>query len=434
MTITLQKSKTIKGISLLVAFIFTLTSVTMGPSDASAALASLDIFSNQKEKSKIISDLYSIPQEIGSVKRVWNSGVTDKKSPLFIHIQDAHSNPEAQKNIYRILKFLENKYPNLSIGVEGLKGPLHPEYFDFFPKYPAANEAVIQDLLRKGELSGAELFMWNKYQKNRPQTGIEKPWTVDGGVRIRVGGAEDTELYRDNLNAYKELLSRRDEIETNLNPIRSHLQKNASKILDPELRDFLKERDRRKDGKYNSSRINGNPNLEAYISYLNTESEKILNIDLTDTFEQLRFPNLIRILLLKEIDKTIDIETARNEWRNLIEVLRKFAKTNEEKTFLNEMELFGRENSFIKTASGSAELFQDVNPALYPRKLFEYLHLFTKNHDIDPSVFGEFIKSFQILVFQAEIQAEDLMKEMALLEGWIIETLAKSEKEKNFIK
>ena len=83
---------------------------------------------------------------------------------MVILIQDAHANPEAQANIKAILECLSIRYPGMAVAVEGAAGTIHPEYFDLFREFPEANQAVVNDLKQKGELSGMELYLWEQYQ------------------------------------------------------------------------------------------------------------------------------------------------------------------------------------------------------------------------------------------------------------------------------
>jgi len=153
---------------------------------------------------------FDIPSELGSIKDVHLS--LTKNSHFVIHIQDAHANPEAQLRIRDLIQWF-SRHPKVSseqsplfIGVEGSVGSIHPEYADLFPEFPRVNDAFVRDLHEKGELSGAELFAWEEYKKEKsePQS------------RTKVVGVEDAELYRSNIKNYRELISRRDDINRSL--------------------------------------------------------------------------------------------------------------------------------------------------------------------------------------------------------------------------
>jgi len=125
------------------------------------------------------------------------------------------------------------------------------------------------------------MFAWQQYENNIQKKASPESRTPS----FVISGVENTNLYRDNLKTYRELLFRRDKIQVALNPIRAKLATEASRILSPELWDFLKERNRRKEGKYQAATMGGDPQLEAYIRFLRKQVSKTLKIDFTDPIE-----------------------------------------------------------------------------------------------------------------------------------------------------
>jgi len=185
----------------------------------------------------------------------------------------------------------------MMIGLEGAVGTLHPEYLNFFSDYPEANLAVVSDLKKKGELNGAELFAWQRYKDGgrRMEDGV-KTGSAPSAIRhpLSVFGVENAALYRDNLKttgSFSETERNRKTPRRGPEPAESE----SSKKLNADLRDFLKERSRRKDGRFGLN-IQSDPNLQTYAGYLKKQSLKFLGIDLEDAIEQLRFPNLMRVL------------------------------------------------------------------------------------------------------------------------------------------
>lgn len=487
MTPANMKTATLRGISLFVAVVFLATSIVWSPSEAIAALESLELTRQIKFQKELQSYLYSMPSEMGTIQEASLLGTNDQRlttndragrqatvdSPnsdqskhrgdwgnpdylqvrenksqdkrlsktgedrFVIHIQDAHANPEAQQNIARILSYLTQKYPDLAIGVEGAAGPLHPEYLNFFSEYPEANQAVVEDLRQKGELNGAELFLLEKRQDGGWRTEDGASAFPPSALRIpsSVFGVEDPALYRDNLKTYRELLFKRDEIQMLLNPVRAELEKESSLKLNAELREFLKERSRRKEGKYDATGSASDPNLQAYVRYLEKQALKALAIDLKDPIEQLRFPNLLRIVKIEETQKGFDLEKARGQWEEVMEMLKTSAKDKGEKEFVEAFAAFGQEKGYLSdslavdrgplTAAGSA--------ALYPRKLLEGLFRFGKKHKLTFERREAFWQSWKLAVFQAEIDVTELLSEMTRLEDGLIQKLARSEDEKAIV-
>ncbi|HXV27712.1 MAG TPA: hypothetical protein VD913_01980, partial [bacterium] len=121
----------------------------------------------------------AFPHELGTMQRVYfpeNSFRTDDGAPPFvIHIQDAHAHPEVQSKIRDILNWLlksaesSNPMPAIAVALEGASGGIHPEYLEYFKEFPASNGAAIDDLYQKGELTGAELFAWDQYNRQKDE-------------------------------------------------------------------------------------------------------------------------------------------------------------------------------------------------------------------------------------------------------------------------
>ena len=227
----------------------------------------------------------SLPAELGRVE-----DYSFLNGPFVIHIQDAHSSAEAQKKILEILEWLPKEKP-LLIALEGAVGPLHPEYLDLFPKYPKVNEALVQDLTEEGILSGPDLFAWKKYRQRKEN-------------HLTFAGVETPELYRANLKAYRDFFQDEEALTQALENCRRALEAAQAKILNPELRKFIRELERRKEGEYHSGIFS--PDLSAHTRFLAQSSLSHLGIDLRDRFEQIRFPNLTRLLFLIEFDRKLN--------------------------------------------------------------------------------------------------------------------------------
>ncbi|HNX69265.1 MAG TPA: response regulator [Candidatus Omnitrophota bacterium] len=442
------------------AVVFLTTTILWDPSAVLAAVGGMALREQEQFRKDLQSYLYTLPSEIGTLHEIVDGGgrradgassvsPTSNLQPPFefvIHIQDAHANPEAQRNIYRTLKFLAEKYPGLSVAIEGAEGPLYPEYLDLFREFPAANQAVIEDLLQKGELTGAELFVWDNYRATRNAqgaTGKTNALSVERGALIapKVQGVENTELYASNLRAYRDLLFKRGDIQKLLIPIRERLEKESSRALNPGLRGFLKERDRRKEGRYDVSGTVSDANLQAYVRTLRKEISKTLAIDLNDAIEQLRFPNLVRVVLLEKNGQGFDRARAADEWKKLIEEIRPAAKTVAEKQLVEALSVYGAEKVGLEknsaTENSSAKVGRGMlgaPEALYPRKLLERLSVFARGHKIDLADRKAFLESLKFLIFQSEIDVTGLMSEMDSLESQLIAKLSRTDAEKEFVR
>ncbi|MEI7752110.1 MAG: hypothetical protein WCJ71_08480, partial [Candidatus Omnitrophota bacterium] len=445
------------------AVVFTMTTLTGSPSQAFASLGVTDLTRGVKAQTGLRQDLYAMPTELGSLVTLWepsagtNSGERRAENisrslspvlrddPFVVLIQDAHANPEAQKNIATMLQYLEAKSPDLTVGLEGAAGALHPEYLNFFKEFPEANQAVVEDLKQKGELTGAEIFLLEKYRGTGTPQGLDTKRS-DGERETnsfdvkrstfhapKAYGVETPALYRDNLKTYRDLLFKRDEMQTLLNPVRANLEKESSQKLNGELRDFLKERSRRKEGNFGAqTTAQGDPNLHAYIRYLQKQVLKLLEVDLKDPIEQLRFPSLLRVVMLEEARKGFDPEKVKSQWEEAIRSVKSAAKDSGEKDFAEALSAFGREKGFIPAGEGKA-FVASAPRSLFPRKLLEGLFLFAQKHKLSFTGREAFWQSWKLAVFQAEIDVTELLQEMDALEEGLIQKLARSEEEKALV-
>ncbi|MDD5225605.1 MAG: hypothetical protein PHV97_00285, partial [Candidatus Omnitrophica bacterium] len=435
-----MKSMTLRVISLFVAVAFTMTTLTGSPSQAFASSGIINPIGGVGAQTALRKDLYAMPAELGSLVSLWEAPAGSASKNFVIQIQDAHANPEGQQNVAGILKYFETKSHGLVVGLEGAIGELHPEYLNFFKEYPDANRAVIEDLKQKGELNGAEIFLLQKSQK-RLATSDQRPETKDveasapvSSLQSSVFGVEDATLYRDNLKTFRDLLSHRDEIEVLLNPVRVQLEKESSQKLNGELRDFLKERSRRKDGDFGAQTTSqGNADLQAYVRYLEEQVSKVLAIDLKDPIEQLRFPSLLRVVKIEEAQKGFDSAKAGEQWKKAVEGVKSAAKNSSEKEFAEAFAAFGREKGFIPAANGKSIAYS-MDRSLYPRKLLEGLFRFGQKHKLSFAGQEAFWQSWKLVVFQAEINVTELLQEISALEDGLIQKLARTEEEKALVR
>lgn len=356
------------------------------------------------------SKVLSIPAEIGSLQDFF-SPVNQSNNTFIIHIQDAHANADAQLNIREILGHLSADHEGeaFQVAVEGASGNIHPEYLNLFPEYPAVNEAVVEHLLKSGELTGAELFAWNQYQ----ESGFK---TVDESA-FHVVGVENESLYRENLKNYRELLIEQESIAQIIRMFKTQLDVAASRVFTPELRKFMRERDRRKHGNYDEGHFNGNsihsPQLSAYLSYLAEQAERKLGIYFTERFEQVRFPNLYRLYILEKISKSINRDTANKEHRVLLKEL---------SSRMNDTEKFEILSRFERIAEDRESRF-----------VLETVWQKIRDYRIAGGQYRDFWMWMAEIVTRSEINSQELFKEMDLLESWLVETMVTGEKDRALV-
>ncbi len=186
-------------VAFLTALVFTVTNVSWAGGTGSASSISLDkkpsepaaneLFQRSKNPSDFFESL-AVPDSIGQIKKNFQ-GSRDR---LIIHIQDAHVNEDAQRNIASILDYFAKNYGLKLITLEGAEGRLYPEAFSFFPDQRARRQ-VADYFLREGRLSGPMYL-----------AVVDRPG-------LELYGVENGELYEENRRAYLDALTykRRDE-------------------------------------------------------------------------------------------------------------------------------------------------------------------------------------------------------------------------------
>ncbi|MBI3312784.1 MAG: hypothetical protein HYZ83_00925 [Candidatus Omnitrophica bacterium] len=118
-----------------------------------------------------------IPKNLGSVEEIYRG----RNHQTVILIQDAHSIPDAQKSIYHILGYLEDRYRVDQVGVEGAFSKLDPTLYQNFPDREILKE-VFQKYLDRGELSGAAAAC--ALNKNKAEYfGLENPVLYENEMR-----------------------------------------------------------------------------------------------------------------------------------------------------------------------------------------------------------------------------------------------------------
>ena len=99
----------------------------------------------------------NIPSTINPLfAKVSQSYLNDGKD-IFVLIQDLHSNPEVQKNIYKTIDFFDKNYGVNKLLIEG--APSAKIDTSFIKSLNNYDPKVSDYLLNKGMLTGAEYFL-----------------------------------------------------------------------------------------------------------------------------------------------------------------------------------------------------------------------------------------------------------------------------------
>ncbi len=147
-----------------------------------------------------------------------------KSEKTIIYIQDAHSSYDAQKNTSEIVKELyekifEKKKP--LIGVEGAIGELDLSMFKAIPS-SAIRDKVGSYYVKEGVFTGTELA------------------AISSDSDMRLFGAEEKNLFKENFRAYFAVAKRGDDIEAGLAELEGYLDMLKEVGFSEKLREFDK--------------------------------------------------------------------------------------------------------------------------------------------------------------------------------------------------
>ena len=217
-------------LSLAVAVVFSVTSVSWNPS---ASVASVDPVTH------VLASLNElvIPEEMGTISKTYRgergtgSGLGKaadvsryplaftRNDKMVILIQDAHAVIDAQENIAKILGHLRKDYGVDLVALEGAKGRLEPILLRSFPD-EAAKRKVLAGYEKRAELSGPEMAAVLQA----------------GDAEYR--GIEDWDLYEKNYAAYLRAQQKKDGLLTLWNAEKQTLDQERASVYTPELIEF----------------------------------------------------------------------------------------------------------------------------------------------------------------------------------------------------
>lgn len=231
------------------------------------------------ERTGINADFIAIPKELGEVLRSYEGS----QRGLVVHIQDAHSNFEAQRHIGEILKYLSETQGLQLVNVEGGSGRLYTSLFSSYPD-PKVRQVVGDYLLEEDKLTGPEWMAMTA-----------KPGLVLNGI-------EDNRLYENNRRVFLDALNFKHQDEEILKKIEDLLQTVSAYILPDTSREFFKQKRKFRDNQ---------TGLPEYLHYLTSvAAEQKIGIA--------NFASIRNFLKLVSLQNKINYEQAEDEMALLI--------------------------------------------------------------------------------------------------------------------
>lgn len=315
----------------------------------------------------------SIPRKLGQVEETKIFPPRPSPDhPYLIHIQDAHGNPQGERHIAGIIKYLVKTQGITTVFVEGASEELKTEYLQFIPDQDL-NQKLLDRLVDLGELTGVELALFNK--------------------GLRAFGIEEAGLYRQNFELFRSVMGEKKASESFIKTYRRALDRKASRVFSKDLLRLV-----RHDLEFDQRRAR----WTGMLGDLDRMSARVLDRDLHETREQIEFPNLVRFYRLKEEEGTIDLEQARQEWQEI----RKSYQLN-------------------------LDFFSDKRN---PRRLLENLHHLLSPRGFKFELYPEFTRQARNRIFQYEIQSTSFFEEIQRLMEMLFDAMAVREEEKRIIR
>lgn len=320
-----------------------------------------------------VAEQFFIPASLGEIQEIIRA--EDAQHTVF-HIQDAHGQYEAQVSIQKLIDYLKKEYGSTTVLVEGGVGNLEPERFRLFEN-SATNNQFLDRLAKESRLSGAE-------------------WALIQDPELQGLGIENIQQYKNGIELFREVQSGVATREGLLQRIRQILMDQEGKYLQKKARTFLREwRDFQDELR----------SLKDYLHVLQKSADEVLGLDLLRAEQQLDYPNLTRFYRLSALPKGLNLEFAKSQSAAWSEELRQV----------------GIEQALLKR-------LEKVESELSPRLLFEEIQS-GLGEEIDFSAYPEFKQYAQYLIFQSEIQSEELHAEIETVTEHVFAKLAESEQE-----
>jgi len=254
-----------------------------------AAAPSLSFGILDAERNPVFS--LELPFELGTIEEI-RPAASRKNAPVVIAIQTLHGHYETALKIRELSEFFYEKLGTDLAFFEGASGQVHPEFLRFSDD-DEKNAAVLDDLTRRGEVTGADL-------------------TAASG-RVKGIGVETAAGYRKSYDLFKDVLGQRDKTERALEERRLALERNASRIIRPELRDILSHW-----LKFGENRLE----LMAAVDFLREGASRLLGTDLRSAAAQFDWPQMTRLVLLNDLSKKRNETAWTAEASRLAEKLR----------------------------------------------------------------------------------------------------------------
>lgn len=333
-----------------------------------AMIFNICIYAGEKQASDIES---CVPERYGSIQMLHTNPDSDT---WVVHIQDAHCNPEAQRNIAAILQRLQRKELLDIVFMEGAEGAVDTAPLASYPDVSARN-VVSEYLLNSADISGAEYF------------------SVLSSSDTPLYGIEDGAVYNSNLQALLDVLAVKDTANTIIDDLESRIDRLKGTVYSPALADFDRQH-------------------SAYKAHILpvTEYLEVLAPAVADSLDL--YPNCKKILDIEQTKNTIDFTALEDETRDLLDTLSVTLSKDE-------LAALFRVNLAFKIGDLSAHRF--------------YAHIIDVmiKQSISSDQFANLCAYAELIDLYSTIDHGSVSQEIAAMEAEFVDTLVTSGDERN---
>ena len=320
-----------------------------------------------------------VPEEIGQVKERYQG----KSEEIVVHIQDAHTSFEAQKNLCAIIEYLVNQNDLEVVSMEGAEGSADLDMLRSLPNLPV-KRAVLDKKLQNGSLTGSEVA----------HILSEKPF--------HLFGSEDMNLYFMNYDAFTNTINKREEILTQIQIVEEILNDLKASLYSEDVKAF------------DSSVEEYRSNAISFFDYCG----KLLKFAAKCGIDISQYVSFTMLLEAKSWEDQIEFEKVEAETQQVIGLVEREFSYKDDSLSKKKYEIFSKllnsyKNSENKKASSNAEFYTVV------KNLAQEIQL-----DADAENFVNFFNFATYLSLFARLDKAGLLGECKLLQREIEENLA----------
>ena len=306
---------------------------------------------------------FNIPSQYGTIKESFSApGANQDAKPVIIHIQDAHCNYEAQKNMSGLLDYLVKNQNLKLIMVEGGSGDVDLSFLRGYADKKARVE-VADKYLKEGKISGEEYL------------------DIVSDYPLQLYGIEDQALYDAHMAAFQQVDSFREKGIKDLESLANIIKVLKPLIYSEELRQLEE-----KKSQYDDKSLS----LVEYCKYLSgMANKKKLNLE--------DYPHLAAFSDVARLEKEISFSQAESQRDAFIKEL---AKLLDER---------GVQNLILMTQGFKAKM-------ITPEKYYSFLRD-AGEEKLDLSrKYPQLAAYIQYVTTSKDVDVADLLKEISAIE------------------